>query len=237
VSEEITTRYKQQAAEQAVTLVRAGMMIGLGTGSTAIFVTRRIAALHREGALADIRGFATSRVVNAEAVRLGIPMLPEDMPHELDITIDGADEIDPQLNLIKGGGGALLREKIAAQASRRLVIVADDSKLSSRLGTLHAVPVEVLPFGWQSQARFITSLGAEVAVRQHAGGSAFRTDQDNMVLDCQFGAIADPLALASRLSGRAGIVAHGLFLGLAHEAIVAGPNGIQTLKLGAAGSG
>jgi ribose 5-phosphate isomerase A len=237
VSEDITTRYKQQAAEQAVTLVRPGMIIGLGTGSTAIFATRRIATLHREGRLADISCFATSHAVQDEAVRLGIPMLAEGMPRELDITIDGADEIDPRLNLIKGGGGALLREKIAAQASRRLVIVADDSKLSSRLGNLRAVPVEVLSFGWQSQARFITSLGAQVAVRRQADGSAFRTDQDNMVLDCQFGPIADPLALASHLSGRAGIIAHGLFLGLAHEAIVTGPNGVQTLKPDAARSG
>lgn len=237
MSDENSTRYKQQAAEQAVSLLRAGMIIGLGTGSTAIFATRRIAALYREGALADIRGFATSRAVHDEAVRLGIPMLAEDMPRELDITIDGADEIDPRLNLIKGGGGALLREKIAAQASRRLVIVADDSKRSSQLGTLRALPVEVLPFGWRSQARFITSLGAQVAARRHADGSTFATDQDNMVIDCQFGPIADPIALASRLSGRAGIIAHGLFLGLAHEAIVAGPNGIETLKPDAASSG
>ena len=230
MSDDPRAQYKQQAAEQAVGLVRPGMAIGLGTGSTAIYATRRIATLHRDGALLGIRAFATSRAVWDEAIRLGIPMMTEDMPCALDITIDGADEIDPHLNLIKGGGGALLREKMAAQASSRVVIVADDSKLSPRLGTRCAVPVEVLLFGWQSQARYLDSLGARVVLRRHADGREFRTDQDNMVFDCAFGPIADPAALAAELSARAGIVANGLFLGMAHEAFVAGAEGIQHLE-------
>lgn len=221
---------KQRAAARAVREVQPGMVVGLGTGSTAIHAVRGIATLLRDGGLRDIVGFATSRGVWQEAVRLGIPMLTEDMPRAIDLTIDGADEIDPALNLIKGGGGALLREKIAAQASRRVVIVADDRKLSDRLGTRWALPVEVLAFGWRSQARFLETLGARVSVRRGADGKDARTDQDNMILDCAFGPIADAAGLAERLGARAGIVGHGLFLGLADEVIVAGVDGIMHMQ-------
>ncbi len=223
--------FKRQAAEHAVGFVRSGMAVGLGTGTTAIHATRRIAALIREGALTGIVGFATSRSVGEEAARLGIPMLGDDLPRALDLTIDGADEIDPELNLIKGGGGALLREKIAAQASAREVIVADEGKLSPRLGTRWAVPVEVLAFGWQAQMRFLSGLGARVVVRQAAGGGMFRTDQGNMVLDCGFGPIGDSVGLAREIDARAGIVAHGLFLGLAQEVVVAGSDGVRVIHL------
>ena len=225
----ILTRYKQQAAERAVEFVESGMAVGLGTGSTAIFATRRIAQLLRSGQLKHIVGFATSKAVWEEAQRLGIPMMDEEMPRSLDITLDGADEVDPDLNLIKGGGGALLREKIAAQASQRVVIVADSGKLSPKLGTRHTVPVEVLSFGWRSQLRHIKSLGARVTVRLNADGSPFITDSGNMILDCDFGPIANPTELAERLGSRAGIVEHGLFLGLATDAIVAGKDGIRHL--------
>lgn len=222
--------YKQAAGEHAARFVESGMLVGLGTGSTAIFATRHIAELLRRGERRDITGFATSRAVWREAVRLGIPMLSEDLPAGLDLTIDGADEVDPALNLIKGGGGALLREKIVAEASRREIIVVDAGKLSPALGTLHALPVEILPYGWRSQLRFLQSLGAEALVRRAADGSDFCTDQDNMILDCQFGQIADPAALAATLAARAGIVEHGLFVGLADEVIVAGPDGIRHLR-------
>ncbi len=222
--------YKQRAAAHAVEFVRPGMVVGLGTGSTAIHAVRGIAALLRQGTLHDIVGFATSRAVWDAAERLGIPMLTEDMPRAIDLTIDGADEIDPALNLIKGGGGALLREKIAAQASSRVIIVADDSKLSDRLGTRQALPVEVLPFGWRSQARFLEALGARVSVRRAPDGHDATTDQHNMILDCTFGPIADAAGLAGRLSARAGIVGHGLFLDLADDVIVAGPGGIRHLR-------
>jgi ribose 5-phosphate isomerase A len=223
-------QYKKEAAEYAVQFVQSGMTIGLGTGSTAIFATRRIAELYKSGQLRDIVAFATSRAVWQEAVKLGIPMLTEDLPQEIDVTIDGADEVDPGLNLIKGGGGALLREKIVAQASRREIIIVDESKLSPQLGTRWPVPVEVLPYGWQSQSRYLTSLGAGAIVRRLPDGSEFRTDQGNMILDSRFGPIADLEALAEKLAARAGIVEHGLFLNLADDVIVAGSGGIKHLK-------
>ena len=223
-------QYKKQAAEHALTLVQSGMIVGLGTGSTAIFATRRLAELLRQGGLHDIQGFATSQATGEEARQLGIPLIASDMPRSLDLTIDGADEVDPQLNLIKGGGGALLREKIVAQASRRVIITVDDSKLSPRLGTHHPVPVEVLAFGWHSQLRFLESLQARARVRQSPDGSQFVTDSGNMILDCDFGPISDPAALADALDRRAGIVEHGLFLNLASDVIVAGPAGLRHLS-------
>lgn len=226
---ELRTRYKQQAAERATEFVQSGMMVGLGTGSTAILATRRIGRLLQDGRLKDIVGFATSKAVWEEAVRLGIPMMPEEMPHVIDLAIDGADEVDSDLNLIKGGGGALLREKIVAQASRRVIIVADDRKLSPRLGTRHAVPVEVLTFGRNSQLRYLESLGAEVEVRSTPDGSPFVTDSGNLIVDCHFGPIANPEELADRLNTRAGIVGHGLFLGLATDLIIAGRDGLRHL--------
>ena len=227
---EAQARYKQEAAEYAVKFIQSGMIVGLGTGSTAIYPTRRIAELYRTGQLRDIVAFATSTVVWQEVLKLGIPMLTEDLPQEIDVTIDGADEVDPNLNLIKGGGGALLREKIVAQASRREIIIVDESKLSPQLGTHWPVPVEVLPYGWQSQARYLSSLGAEPTIRRVPDGSEFRTDQGNMILDSRFGPIADLEGLAQKLASRAGIMDHGLFLNLAQDVIVAGPRGIRHLK-------
>jgi ribose 5-phosphate isomerase A len=221
--------YKRLAGEHAADFVETGMVVGLGTGSTAIFATRHIAARLRSGDIRDVTGFATSSGVWDEAVRLGIPMLSEDMPSAIDLTIDGADEVDPDLNLIKGGGGALLREKIVAEATRRQIIVVDEGKLSPRLGTLFVLPVEVLPYGWQSQSRFLASLNAEVTLR-HVQGSEFRTDQGNLILDCRFGPIADAPGLAQMLAARAGIIEHGLFIGLTSEVVVAGKDGIRVLK-------
>ncbi len=230
IEAELRTQYKQQAAERAAEFVQSGMVVGLGTGSTAIFAARHIAQLLHDGQLKNILGFATSRAVWKEAQGLGIPLMSEEMPKSLDLTIDGADEVDPDLNLIKGKGGALLREKIAAQASRRVIIVADDSKLSPRLGTLHAVPVEVISFGWRSQFPYLESLGAQVEVRYNTNGSLFMTDSGNMILDCNFGPIANPGDLAGKLNTRAGIIEHGLFLGLATDLIVAGKDGIRHLE-------
>lgn len=221
---------KQEAAEYAVKLVQSGMAVGLGTGSTAIFATRRIAELLRDGFLTGIRGFATSNVIWQEAQRLGIPLMDQAMPAKLDITIDGADEVDPQFNLIKGGGGALFREKIVAQASDREIIVVDDSKLSACLGTLHTLPVEVSSFGWHSQLRYLESLGARTSIRNNPDGSQFVTDSGNMILDCDFGPIADVNALATSLGARAGIIEHGLFLGIASDLIVAGEGGVRHLQ-------
>jgi ribose 5-phosphate isomerase A len=221
--------WKRQAAEAAVTGVQSGMAVGLGTGSTAIFATRRIGELLQHGELRDLVGFATSEDTQREAEQLGIPMLSEDLPRSLDVTIDGADEVDPDLNLIKGGGGAHLREKIVAQASTRELIVVDETKLSPKLGTQHRLPVEVMEFGWSSQARYLESLGATTTVRTGPDGQRFRTDQGNLILDCGFGPINDAPGLAAQLERRAGIVGHGLFLGLASAVVVAGPAGIRWL--------
>lgn len=227
------TRHKQEAAERAVDLVASGMVVGLGTGSTAIFATRRIGALLTDGTLRDVVGFATSRQTEVEARALGIPILAEECPRALDLVIDGADEVDPALEMIKGGGGALLREKIVAQASRRAVYVVDDTKLSPRLGTRWALPVEVLPFAWRSQERFLASLGARVTLRCGPNGKPFTTDQGNLILDAAFGPIPDPAVLAARLGTRAGIVEHGLFLGIATDLIVAGAAGVEHRTRGA----
>jgi ribose 5-phosphate isomerase A len=224
------SKLKQQAAWRAVELVEPGMVVGLGHGSTVAFALHRIARLLQGGELRDILGIPCSRQVEAEARQLGIPLTTLEIHPVIDLTIDGADEVDPHLNLIKGGGGALLREKIVAQASRREVIVVDQSKLSPTLGTHWPVPVEVLPFGWRSQAAYLKSLGAEVTLRRSSDGTPFRTDQDNLILDCRFGPIPDPVELAARLDRRAGIVEHGLFLGLATDVIVAGDGGIQHLR-------
>lgn len=220
-------RFKEEAAKRAVEFIQAGMKVGLGTGSTAIFATRRIAELMRTGELHDIVAFATSKATAEEAFRLGIPMLPDDLPEDLDLTIDGADEVDPEMNLIKGGGGALLREKIVAQASKREIIVVDETKPSPRLGTHWPVPIEVIAFGWGSQARFLESLGARYTIRTNQNGTPFVTDSGNMILDCHFGPIADARQLSDALAQRAGIVEHGLFIGLATDLIVAGAGGVQ----------
>jgi ribose 5-phosphate isomerase A len=206
------------------------MIVGLGAGSTATLALRGLAEKLSRGELTDIQGIPCSRVIEAEARRLGIPLTTlEDHP-VIDLTFDGADEVDPALNLIKGGGGALLREKIVAQSSRREIIIVDESKLSPALGTHWAVPVEVIPFGWQFQDDFLRTLGATVTVRRNADKSLYQTDQGNLILDCNFGPIAQPQHLADLIRQRAGIVEHGLFLNLATDVIVAGSDGVRHLK-------
>lgn len=220
--------HKQQAAERAVALVMSGMVVGLGTGGTAMFALRRIAELLRAGELRDIVGVPTSSATAAEALRLGIRLLDDARSGAADLTIDGADEIDPALDLIKGRGGALLREKIVAQTSRRLVIVADETKLSPALGTRAPLPVEIIPFGWRSQTEYLNSLFPQGRVSLRAtGGEPFVTDQGNFILDCVTGPIEQSHELAVQLQARAGVAAHGLFLDLATDVIVAGPSGVE----------
>jgi len=216
--------YKRRAAERAVEFVASGMVVGLGHGSTAAHAVRRIATLLGEGALRDLVAIPCSNEVAEQARELGIPLTSLDDYPSVDLTIDGADEVDPDMNLIKGGGGALLREKVVACASRREVIVVDASKLSDRLGIRFALPVEVVPFARTTEARFLASLGADVSLRD---GGSFRTDSGNYILDCRFEGIDDPHALAARLDVRPGIVGHGLFLGLATDLVVAGPDGVR----------
>lgn len=220
-------RYKRLAAERAVEFVQPGMVLGLGGGSTARYALHRLAELLREGSLSDIVGVPCAREVEDEARRLGIPLVTLDERPTIDMTIDGADEVDPQMRLIKGGGGALLREKIVAQASRRELIAVDQAKLSPRLGTRHPLPVEVVPFGWQVLRVYLEALGARVVLRLRPDGRPFRTDQANLILDCAFGPLERPEELAERLAARAGIVEHGLFIDLATDLLVGGPDGVE----------
>ena len=220
---------KQQAGETAADFVQSGMTIGLGSGSTAIFATRRIAQRIHSGDLRAISAIPTSLATEAAAIELDIPLIALAEDTRIDITIDGADEVDPDFNLIKGGGGAHLREKIVAQATERLVIVVDESKLVEQLGTSWAVPVEVVPFGWQSQAGYLRSLGGAPLLRM-SGEAPFQTDQGNLILDCDFGPIAEPAALARKVESRAGVVEHGLFVGMVRDVVVAGVGGVRCLQ-------
>lgn len=219
--------FKRKAGEYAVRFVESGMVVGLGTGSTAIHAVRQLGALLSAGKLRDIVGFATSMATLREAEALGIPLLTEDLPREIDITIDGADEVDPAFNVIKGGGGALLREKIVAQASRRFVVVVDERKLSPQLGVTWPVPIEVMRYGYASQVRFLEALGGRVNLRLTANGLPYVTDNGNWIVDVDYGPIRDLDFLARQLEGRAGIVEHGLFLRLATDLVVAGVDGVR----------
>jgi len=221
---------KLKAAFQAVDFIKSGMVIGLGSGSTANFAVQRIADRMATGELENIVGIPSSARTERLAQELGIPLTGFEQQPNIDITIDGADEVDPQLNLIKGGGGALLREKVVAQASRRNIIIVDESKLSPQLGVHWALPVEVVAFACKLEENFLKSLGASVAIRRLEDGDYFRTDQNNLIIDTDFGPIGDLEKLAAQLGSRAGIVGHGLFLGLASDVIVAGADGIRHLK-------
>ena len=220
---------KKSAAYKAVEFVESGMVVGLGTGSTAAFAVDRIAERLGNGDLKNIIGIPSSLRTEEQARGLDIPLAGFDAHSEIDVTIDGADEVDPDLNLIKGGGGALLREKVLAQATRRNIIIVDESKLVPKLGTGWALPIEVIPFARDSAAKFIESLGAKVKLRCIEDGCEFLTDQNNIILDADFGPMTDPVGLADQLNQRAGIVEHGLFLGLAADVIVAGADGIRHL--------
>jgi ribose 5-phosphate isomerase A len=223
---------KRLAAEQAVESVRPGMVVGLGHGSTATMALRRLGALIREGKLDGVLGVPCSLHVEAEAGQLGIPVTTLGEHPVIDLTIDGADEVDPHLNLIKGGGGALLREKVVAQASRRLVIVVDETKLSPALGTRFRLPVAVIPFALGTELPYLESLGARPEVRRLGDGSPFTTDEGNLIVDCRLEPIDRPEELAALLDGRAGIVAHGLFIGLATDVLVGTAEGVRHLKGG-----
>ena len=221
---------KRGAATEAIELVRSGTVVGLGTGSTSAHFLQLLGGRIQDGRLTDVAGVPTSEGAAAQAKRLGIPITSLEEHPELVLTVDGADEVDPELNMIKGGGGALLREKIVAQASRKLVIIVDETKLSSRLGVNWPVPIEVIPFGWNTQRAFLEGLGADAELRLNSSGRPLRTDQGNYILDCRFGPIDDPVPLAQMLDSRAGIVEHGLFLSMADEVIVAGQDGIRKLQ-------
>jgi ribose 5-phosphate isomerase A len=222
---------KQAAAARAVEYIEDGMAVGLGTGTTAWYVVETLAALRAQGRLAHIVGVATSRATEAHARERGVPVATLDERPHLDLTIDGADEVDPALDLIKGHGGALLWEKIVASASDRLVIVVDQSKMVQRLGLSAALPVEVVPFGWRVVADAIRELGAEPRRRTIDQGAPFVTDGGHDILDCRFvGGIAEPAPLEARLRSIPGVVETGLFVGMAAAVVVGRPAGIDVLE-------
>jgi len=224
-------RMKQNAAESAVSEIKTGMIVGLGSGSTAAFATKALGKRVQEGL--QVVGIGTSTQTEAQAKAAGIPLTTLDEHPEIDVTIDGADEVERgPLNLIKGYGGALLREKIVASATKRLIIIADESKLVERLGTNHVVPVEVVPFGWRMAARRIEKLGGEARLRVTPDGSAYVTDGGHYILNCGFGLIQEPGSLAKELDHIVGVVEHGLFIGMASEVRLGGAESVNILYPG-----
>ncbi len=208
---------KQTAARAAVQLVKDGDIVGLGSGSTAAYAVRLLAERVRDGL--KIAGIPTSETTKRLAEQLSIPLATLEEHSQIDIDIDGADEIDPQLNLIKGGGGAFLREKIIASISRRFVVIADSAKQVMRLGKF-PLPVEVIPFAQSLIKPQIEAFGAKVVLRSYAYGNPYVTDEGHHILDCTFGDIPDPAALADALRRIPGVVEHGLFIGMAERALV-----------------
>ena len=224
---------KRAAAARAVELVRPGMKLGLGTGSTARHFVELLGDRVRAGL--DIVGVPTSEATRADAKRYGVPLTTLDATPILDLTVDGTDEIAPDFTLIKGGGGALLREKIVAAASIRMVVIADESKWVPVLGRF-PLPIEVLPFGFGATQRAIEATIApatdsvKFTLRRGQDGHAFVTDGGHWILDAALGRIADPTALALKLAAIPGVMGHGLFIGLAHTAILAGSSGVRVVE-------
>ncbi len=216
---------KRLAANAAVELVTDGMILGLGTGSTAVFAVQELGERVKCGL--KIKGVPTSDSTAELAKNVGIPLVTLDEFPELDLDIDGADEVEPSLCLIKGGGGALLREKIVASASKRVIIIVDEKKLVQRLGKFH-LPIEVIPFACGLVQNKIEKMGATSVIRKR-DGVVFRTDENNLILDCDFGLIDDPRSLARKLSMVPGIVEHGLFVDLVERVIVGKDGVVKTL--------
>jgi len=224
----VTDALKRTAAVAAARQLENGMVVGLGSGSTAKLAVTAIGQRVQEGL--RIVGIPTSEQTAEQARALGIPLSTLEEYAQIDVTIDGADEVElGTLNLIKGGGGNQLREKIVATASLRLVIVVDESKVADQLGTRAKVPVEVAQFGWQATARSLAKLKAAPTLRLRSGGEPFITDGGNYILDCAFGPIENAAALQSELDSVVGVVEHGLFVGLASQVLVGRPDGVKRL--------
>jgi ribose 5-phosphate isomerase A len=221
----IRDQEKETAARAAVELVQPGEIVGLGSGSTAAYAIRFLAERVRSGL--KIVGIPTSQKTKELAEQVGIPLTTLEEHPRIDIDIDGADEIGPQLNLIKGGGGAFLREKIIASVSRRFIVIADSAKQVQRLGKF-PLPVEVIAFAQSLIKPQIEALGAQVKLREYAYGNPYVTDEGHHILDCTFGEISDPPELAQRLRSIPGVVEHGLFIGMAEMAVI-GRNGQTVL--------
>jgi ribose 5-phosphate isomerase A len=227
-----TDAQKREAAARAVEFVRPGMRLGLGTGSTAKHFVELVGERVRAGL--EVIAVPTSQATRADAERCGITLTTLDETPELDLTVDGADEIAPDLSLIKGGGGALLREKIVAAASARMIVIADRSKWVSALGRF-PLPIEVVPFGLGATLRAIEKAitavhqSGPLTLRKGKDGLSFVTDGGHWIVDAALGRIDDPAALAHALSGIPGVMEHGLFIGLAQTAILAGPDGVKVV--------
>ncbi len=224
---------KRQTGYYAVeTYVESGMSLGLGTGSTMAHALARLGEHLSAGRLTGIVGVPTSARTAAAAQRAGIPLSTLEQTPRLDLYIDGADEVDPDLNLIKGLGGALLREKIVAYASDRFVVIVDESKQVDQLGSKSALPVEVLPFGWTVHRDWLLKQGCEPVIRRTPNGEVYKTDSGNYIYDCKFRAgIQDPASIEMTFNNRPGIVENGLFLGVASEIVIATRSaGIQIRK-------
>jgi len=218
---------KEAAARASLRFVKDGHVVGLGTGSTAAYFIKLLGEEVKNGL--RVRGIPTSIRSRELALSLEIPVITLDDCQEIDVTVDGADEVDPQLRLIKGGGGALLREKIVASATRQMIVVADASKQVQRLGKF-PLPVEVIRFAQALVAKRIVAMGAEVQLRRDAASNAYLTDENNHILDCRFGEIRDPDSLARELSEMPGVVEHGLFIGMASVALLARGSEIVELR-------
>lgn len=222
-------RLKQAAADWSAEQLRDGMIVGLGSGSTAAMAVDAIGKRVKEGL--KIVGIPTSEHTAEQAQHLGIPLATLGEYQQIDIAIDGADEVEMgTLNLIKGGGGNQLREKIVASASKCFVVIVDQSKLSNRLGEKFKVPVEVAQFGWQATARSLEKLSGHPGLRQSKTGGPFITDGGNYILDCAFGPISSPPELAKELDSVVGVLEHGLFIGMAAQVAIGGPEGVRLLS-------
>ena len=218
---------KEAAARASLRFIKDGQVVGLGTGSTAAHFIRLLGEQVKNGF--RIRGIPSSDRSGEQATSMGIPLTTLDECQQIDVTVDGADEVDPQLRLIKGGGGALLREKIVASATRQLVIVADATKRVPVLGKF-PLPVEVIKFAQALVVKKIEALGAQVALRRDANGKPYLTDERNHILDCRFGQIPDADVLARQLSDMPGVVEHGLFIGMASVVLVAEGGDVVELR-------
>ncbi len=218
---------KSVAAARAVEMVKEGMHVGLGTGSTAAYAVKMLGERVRKGL--RIVGVPTSERTRALAAREGIPLADFTQVQELDVSIDGADEADRKLRLIKGGGGALLREKVVASVTKRFVVITDSTKVVNGLGRF-PLPIEVVKFAWPVVAARVADMGAKPRLRPAPGGGPFTTDEGHYILDAAFGTIADPESLARRLDEVPGVVGHGLFIGMAHVLVIARGDSVEVIE-------
>jgi ribose 5-phosphate isomerase A len=227
----LTANLKRMAAQYALSLVQDGMVLGLGSGSTAHYFVELLGEALKTGQLQGVCAIPTSQTTASQAHELDIPLTTLAKEAQLDLIIDGADEVSPSLNLIKGLGRALLREKIVAIHARRFIVIVDETKLVKKLGSKDPLPVEIVPFEAAAHVRWLNSLGCRAELWCEADGSPVVTDNHNYLARCWFTpSIKDPYVLAENLAHRPGIVEHGLFLDMASEVVVAGENGVRVLE-------